>query len=183
MTARKALKQKRGPKPKPRELRILEGNPGKRALPAKDLSADALDREGVQVTKNLHSSGVLLAAHPQGWVAGSRSGMAKDSTKKKQKDRVPLWMPRSIDALEAAILENTIKVKRNPALRWAALGTIVINDASANRRLTKEKSTTRIDAMVALTMAMGFACANIKTGRGALAEHYSGPNPMTAWSI
>ena len=148
-----------------------------------DLLEDALDAEGVQVTKNLHSSGVLLAAHPQGWVAGARSDLAKDATKKNRKDRVPLWMPRSIDALESAILENTIKVQRNPALRWAALGTVVIHDASANRRLTKEKSTTRIDAMVALTMAMGFACANIKAGKSTLAEHYSGPNPMTAWSI
>ena len=148
-----------------------------------DLLQDALDSEGVQVTRSLNSGGVFLAPHPQGYVAGARSDNGRDSTMKKDRDRVQLWMPRSIDALESAILENTIQVESNPVLRWAALGSVVITDASDNRRLTKSKSTTRIDAMVALTMAMGFADANIKSGGSSLVQHYSGASPMTAWSV
>ena len=115
-----------------------------------DLLEAALDEAGVLTTRIIGAPGLLLAPHPQGFVAGSKSD---DPT------RVPLWMPRSIDALEAAILSQTIHVERSPVLRWAALGAVVIADASDNRRLTKRKAVSRIDAMVALTMAMGFATA------------------------
>ena len=53
MSARKALKQKRGRKPKPRALRVLEGNPGKRPLPAEDLSANVLGEAPPTLTQKL----------------------------------------------------------------------------------------------------------------------------------
>ena len=116
-----------------------------------DLLEEALDAAGILTTRMPGAPGILLAPHPQGFIAGSRTD---DPT------RVPLYMPRSIDAMEAAILSETVEVERNPALRWAALGAVVIADASDNRRLTKRKAISRIDAMVALTMAMGFATAS-----------------------
>ena len=141
-----------------------------------DLLEAALDQAGVSTTREVEGPGLLLAPHPQGFVAGSKSA-GEDSSQ-----RVPLWMPRSIDALEAAILGETLIVERNPALRWAALGSVVIADASDNRRLTKRKSTTRIDAMVAMTMAMGFAAA--RQAPNSLLQHYqTGSKLVEPWSV
>ncbi len=137
-----------------------------------DLLEGALDEAGLPTTRDAGLPGLLLAPHPQGFVAGSKSGAD---------GRVPLWMPRSIDALEAAVLSETIHVERNPALRWAALGAVIIADASDNRRLTKRKSTTRIDALVALTMACGFAAAGEHQERNPLVDYYTQAGTIPAW--
>ena len=131
-----------------------------------DLLEEEFKRQGIVTTKDPKKPGLLLAPHPQGFRAGfdkiDDDERKKRSAKKKKKiDRLPLWMPRSIDAIEDAILEKKIQVKKSPPLRWAALGTVVVMDASNNRRVQKQKSTSRIDAMVALTMSVGFA----KVGR------------------
>ena len=118
-----------------------------------DLLIDALDEIGVQTTKHVDQPGVLMAGHPQGF----RSGPGRERSSYKDRRKIALFMPRSIEALEKVILERRLLVEYNAALRWAALGTVVISDASENRRITKQKSTARIDAMVALVMAMGFA--------------------------
>ena len=139
-----------------------------------DLLEAALDDAGIMTTRDPSMPGLLLAPHPQGFVAG---------TKSEDRSRVPLWMPRSIDALEAAILSENIVVERNPALRWAALGAVVIADASENRRLTKKKAVSRIDAMVALTMAMGFAAARAADTGGPLVDYYTSGEAVGAWSV
>ena len=117
-----------------------------------DLVEIELSEIGVETTRRFGAKGLFMNPHPQGFRAGPL-------IKNKDPYRVPLYMPRSIDALEAVILREQIKVRYNPAVRSAALGTVVIKDASENRRLTKGKSTTRIDAMVALTISQGFAVA------------------------
>ena len=68
-------------------------------------------------------------------------------------------MHSSIEAVERAILERTIAVERNAMLRWAALGAVTIDDGAGNRKISKKKGLSRTDAMVALTMAMGYAAA------------------------
>lgn len=115
-----------------------------------DLLELAMDRVGVRTTRERGDSGALfLIAHPQGFVAGSKA----------VSEGRGLFMPRSINDTEDVILNGKLSVVENPVVRAAALGTIVVMDASQNRRFNKQKATSKIDPMVALTMAIGFAIA------------------------
>jgi phage terminase large subunit-like protein len=51
----------------------------------------------------------------------------------------------------------------NPVLRWTASNVAVKEDPSGNQRPDKEKSTEKIDPMVALIMAIGRAMVNPET--------------------
>lgn len=66
-----------------------------------------------------------------------------------------LWMPESINQIEAAILHQTMAVVRNPAMTFAAASAVANTDDQGNRCFSKRKSTGRIDGLVALTMAVG----------------------------
>ena len=112
-----------------------------------DLLVAALDKVGVRTTRDESGDGLLIMPHPQGFKAGT----LQDDGKRR------LFMPRSIDALEARIANASIRIEHNPVLRWGALGLTVIADASGNRRVTKTKSIARIDGMVALLQAVGLA--------------------------
>lgn len=68
-----------------------------------------------------------------------------------------LWMPRSISAVEDAIVNRRLAIRRNPVLRWNSSAAVLETDPSGNRKWTKKKSTGRIDGMVAATMAVGAA--------------------------
>ncbi|MFD2234814.1 terminase large subunit [Phaeospirillum tilakii] len=70
-----------------------------------------------------------------------------------------MWMPRSIGALEEAIVGGTLRVRRNPVLTWNSASAVLLTDPSGNRKWDKRKATGRIDGMVALTMAVGAALA------------------------
>lgn len=118
----------------------------------------ALDDEKVELE---------LVAHGQGYYKSAESG---------------LWMPRSIERLEAHIhaanpetgpdaggeAEQTadpetdppkpakpIRVLYNPAMRYCAASTVTEADAKENRIFTKRKSKGRIDGTVALAMVCG----------------------------
>lgn len=73
----------------------------------------------------------------------------------------PLWMPSSLQKLEAAIFESEFRVCANPLLRWNVSSAVVRQDPAGtdNRILDKRKSHARIDGAVALTMAVGAALA------------------------
>jgi phage terminase large subunit-like protein len=81
-----------------------------------------------------------LIEHPQGWIK------VKDTS---------LWMPQSINELEAAILEARIRIVRNPVLTWNAASAVVLRDDQDSRVFSKRKSTGRIDGVVALAMVVG----------------------------
>jgi phage terminase large subunit-like protein len=66
-----------------------------------------------------------------------------------------LWMPESINQLEAAVLHQTLRVAHNPALTFAAASAVSVQDEQGNRSFSKRKSTGRIDGLVALTMGVG----------------------------
>ena len=89
----------------------------------------------------------LLVRHPQGF--GIPHG----------KPLQDLWpaMPRSISHVEDAVLEGTLKVQLNLALRNAVMTVKPIMDATANRRFHKTKADAPIDVCVAMTMAVGVA--------------------------
>lgn len=88
---------------------------------------------------------ITLIPHGQGYRASQSSEM---------------WMPRSLELLEKLIAEGKLRVKRNPALAFAAASAVHISDAKANLIYDKKNSTGRIDGLVALAMAVGVAMAD-----------------------
>lgn len=70
-----------------------------------------------------------------------------------------LWMPGSLVELESAMLEGRIRFLRNPVLISACASAAIEEDPWGNRWLSKRRATNRIDALVALCMALGAALA------------------------
>lgn len=91
-----------------------------------------------------------LIEHPQGF--------------RRQKDS-PLWMPNSVQELENAISEQTIRVHFNPLLRLNVMSVVIRQDPAGtdNKIFDKRKSTARIDGVVALAMAVGLVKARMES--------------------
>ena len=68
----------------------------------------------------------------------------------------------AVDALEEVILNQRIKIKFNPVLRWNAASAVLETDPAGNRKFTKRKATGRIDGIVALAMAMKLAAHHVE---------------------
>lgn len=113
-----------------------------------------------------------MIEHPQGF---RRAGMLHDARGRPVKDQDgqpaenPLWMPKSIEELENAILEASalertggrLYVVANPVLRWNVASAVVREDpaGTGGRVFSKLKAKGRIDGLVALAMAVGLARA------------------------
>jgi phage terminase large subunit-like protein len=91
---------------------------------------------------------LTFAEHPQGGL-------------KKGKPLTPggegLWMPGSIRMLEDALLEGRIRLKSNPVLISAMMSAVAEEDKWGNHWLAKTRSVNKIDAAIALAMALGAA--------------------------
>ena len=66
-------------------------------------------------------------------------------------------MAPAVDRLEALVEEGKLRHGNHPVLTMAAGNAKCERDAAGNRKLSKLRSTGRIDALVALTMAIGVA--------------------------
>lgn len=66
-------------------------------------------------------------------------------------------MSPALDALEAELLNGSVRHGGNPVLTWCAANAIASRDPAGNRKLDKSKATGRIDGLVALAMAFGAA--------------------------
>jgi phage terminase large subunit-like protein len=66
-------------------------------------------------------------------------------------------MAPAIDTLERLVEEGKLRHGNHPLLSMAAANAKAELDAAGNRKLSKRKSTGRIDPLVALTMAIGTA--------------------------
>ena len=71
-------------------------------------------------------------------------------------------MGPAIDTLEAELLNGKLRHGGHPVLEMCAKHAIVVRDAAGNRKLDKSKATSRIDGVVALTMALGVAQGEVK---------------------
>lgn len=71
-----------------------------------------------------------------------------------------LWMPGSIRLLEDALSERRIRLKRNPVLISAMMSAVIEEDKWGNHWLAKTRSINKIDAAIALAMALGAASAD-----------------------
>ena len=63
----------------------------------------------------------------------------------------------AVDVLERLVEEGKLRHGNHPVLTMAATNAKVEQDAAGNRKLSKRRSTGRIDPLVALTMAIGVA--------------------------
>lgn len=101
-----------------------------------------------------------LAEHPQG---GRRRAPPSDEQKEaaeiEGKEAEGLWMPGSLNELETLILEGRIEILRNPVIVSAAMSAAIERDPLDNRWFSKRRAVNRIDALVALAMAVGVATA------------------------
>lgn len=66
-------------------------------------------------------------------------------------------MAPAIEAIEEAIVNGKLRVRYNPVLRWNVACAVTIQDEAEGKKFAKNKSTGRIDGVVALTMAMALA--------------------------
>lgn len=96
-----------------------------------------------------------FAEHPQGGLKKGKPQIAGGEG---------LWMPGSIRLLEDALLEGRIRLKRNPVLISAMMSAVIEEDKWGNHWLAKTRSVNKIDAAIALAMALGAAEASEKGG-------------------
>lgn len=98
--------------------------------------------------------------HPQGGTKkGKPNEMMIDAAKDADREPEGLWMPGSIRQLEDLLLEKRIRILNNPVTVTAIMSAVTQPDRWGNYWLDKEKSTNKIDAAVALAMAVGAAVA------------------------
>lgn len=98
--------------------------------------------------------------HPQGGVR--RNKPSEELVEQAKADGMPepggLWMPGSIRELESLIIDGRIRLRSSPVLMTALMAaTFSVPDALGNKYLVKAKSHRRIDAAIALCMAIGAA--------------------------
>jgi phage terminase large subunit-like protein len=96
------------------------------------------------IVGKLDEAGIVvnLVPHAQGFARSTESG---------------LWMPHSIELAERLILDGRLRVVFNPCLRWNSASAVIEADSKNNRIFTKRRSTGKIDGLVALVMAIGYA--------------------------
>lgn len=101
---------------------------------------------------------VEFVEHPQG---GTKKGQPNDAMKSAAKaakrDAEGLWMPMSIRQLEELLLEQRIRLRRNPVLVSAMMSAVTDSDRWGNYWISKDRATQKIDCAVALAMAVGAA--------------------------
>jgi phage terminase large subunit-like protein len=98
--------------------------------------------------------------HPQG---GTKKGKPTEAMKAaaKANDREPegLWMPMSVRHVEQLILEGRLRIQKNPVTISAMMSAVTDEDRWGNYWLAKERATNKIDAAIALCMAVGAAAS------------------------
>jgi phage terminase large subunit-like protein len=116
--------------------------------------------------------------HPQGGLR--RNKPSEELVEQAKAEGLPepggLWMPGSIRELESLIIDGRIRLRSNPVLMTALMAsTFSIPDAFGNKYLVKDKSHRRIDAAVALCMAVGAAVDGAADG-GSASSPWDDPN-------
>jgi len=107
---------------------------------------------------------VNFVEHPQGGLKKGKPTEAMiEAAKQDGKTAEGLWMPESVRLLEDALLEKRIRIKRNPVLISAAMSAVIEEDKWGNHWLAKTRSINKIDAVIALCMAIGAISKEVKS--------------------
>ena len=64
-------------------------------------------------------------------------------------------MAPAVDKLERLVAEGRLRHAANPILTFCAANAVIEQDPAGNRKLAKNRSSGRIDGLVALAMALG----------------------------
>ena len=104
--------------------------------------------------------------HPQG---GKKKGKPTEAmlraAKLAGKEAEGLWMPGSVKLVEQLLLEGRLWLLNNPVLVSAMMSAVIQRDPWGNYWLSKERATNKIDAAVALCMAVGVLLSNAEGPR------------------
>lgn len=123
-----------------------------------DKFEDELDEYGVEIK---------TVAHPQGGKKRAKPDEEAVEAAKAAGEEPPLglWMPGSVAALEALILEERVRIRRSPVVLTALMGVAIETDPlMGNQWFSKKKATVRIDPAVAAAMAVGAAVEGAVNG-------------------
>jgi phage terminase large subunit-like protein len=128
-----------------------------------EIGAVAYDRYAFRrFEEECHKLGLSLefVEHPQGGTKkGKPTEAMKAAAEMEGREAQGLWMPGSLRELEDAILDGRIRLRRNPVLVSAMMSAVTDEDKWENRWLAKQRAANKIDAAVALCMAIGAAMA------------------------
>jgi len=109
---------------------------------------------------------IPFVEHPQGGTKKGKPNQAMiEDAKARDVEPEGLWMPGSVRELESALTEGRIRLLRNPVLISAMMSAVTDADRWGNYWLAKERAVNKIDAAVALCMAIGVA-AKVPTSSG-----------------
>jgi phage terminase large subunit-like protein len=84
-------------------------------------------------------------------------------------------MGPAVDAIETLVLQGALRHPGHPILTMCVANAVTVTDPAGSRKLAKDKSTGRIDGLVAATMAVGLATRippkrpSVYQGRGLIA--------------
>lgn len=115
------------------------------------------DQYGLEnLRDHLNERGLSLpcVVHPQGF-KGRKVG--EDNSGFAGAEEIALWMPDSINKLEAAIIEGRIVIDDNPAMKMCMIGVVYEQNRTGHRMFAKEKAPNRIDGAVSQAMSIGVA--------------------------
>lgn len=118
-----------------------------------------------QLNEKLSEQGHVLPCHvhPQGFQKRKLGEVAElEGT---GSEDIALWMPDSINKLEAALLEGRFKVDANPVMRMCSQGVVYTPNRTGHRMFDKMKATTRIDGMISNAMSIGVATLELPQQR------------------
>ena len=119
------------------------------------------DQYGLEnLREQLTEKGISLpcVVHPQGF---NKRKVSEDSKSFDGAEDISLWMPDSINKLEAAIIEERIVIEDSPPMRMCLSGVIYEQNRTGHRMFAKDKATSRIDGAVSLAMAIGVATIGV----------------------
>lgn len=117
----------------------------------------ACDQYGLErLQEHLTDIGAVLPVtiHPQGF---QKRVLETDKTLPEGQQEIYLWMPDSINKLEAAILEQRVRIHPNALLDTMAASVVFAENRTGHRMFDKPNAFGRIDGMVSLAMAIGMA--------------------------
>lgn len=108
-----------------------------------------------------------LTIHPQGF---QKRVIEVDKSKPEGEQEIYLWMPHSINQLEAAIFEHRIRIARNPMMNSCSAAVVYHTNRIDQRMFAKDKAYGRIDGMVSLAMSIGVATCRERGPKASIYE-------------
>ncbi len=63
----------------------------------------------------------------------------------------------ALDAIETLVVQGKLRHSNNPVMNWNVANAVTLTDPAGGRKLAKDRSTGRIDGLVAASMACGLA--------------------------